>query len=153
MKKKRRKMFHMINGTQMTPGDTCTCLVDKIVKKTITEVSSPRPQCSEIWSTVIKGQFTLLTWPEVFTFISTRTKKFSYLGLTWSWPCSAKLNLYTDITKSLRNVREERNRPSSIWQIETFRFQDENGYEYEIWLKVLLRSNLRLPFFFARLAV
>ena len=82
----------------------------------ITEVSSSRPQCSEIWSTVIKGQFTLLTWPEVFTFFSTRTKKFSDLGLTWSWPCSAKLNLYTDITKSLRNVREERNRPSSICQ-------------------------------------
>ena len=24
VKKKRRKMFHIINGTQMTPGDTCT---------------------------------------------------------------------------------------------------------------------------------
>ena len=76
-------------------------IVDKIVKKkTITEVSSSRPQCSETWSTVIKGQFTLLTWLEVFTFISTRTKKFFDLGLTWSPPCSAKLNLYTDITRA-----------------------------------------------------
>ena len=48
---------------------------------------------------------------------------------------STKLNLYTDITRAWETSRKKEI-VLDLPVIETFILQEDNGYEYEIWLKV-----------------